>query len=130
MKWLHSILLALGAIFLCWLVSRLGLRELTQQLRMLGWAFAPLVLLEGVAYLCHAVGWRFCLMEPHRQLPLMRVFRIRMAGFALNYLTPTASLGGELAKVALLAPGRIRPKPSARCSSASCALVPPNWSSS
>jgi len=36
-------------------------------------------------------------------LPWFFLFRIRMAGYAINYLTPTATLGGEVTKATLLA---------------------------
>lgn len=62
-----------------------------------------MILIEGVADLAHTMGWRYCLSGPHRSLPLVVLFCIRMAGFAINYLTPTASLGGEVTKAALLA---------------------------
>ena len=103
MKWLHTFMLVLGAVFLGYLVSRIGIRELWHQLTLLGWGLVPLILLEGVADLFHAIGWRCCLLGPHRSLSLLRIFRIRMAGFAVNYLTPTASFGGEVTKAALLA---------------------------
>jgi Lysylphosphatidylglycerol synthase TM region len=50
----------------------------------------------------HTVGWRYCLAEPYRSLSWWRLFQIRMAGYAINYLTPTAALGGEATKVNLL----------------------------
>jgi len=106
MKRLHTILLVLGALFLGWMIFRIGPAQLWQQFVLLGWGLVPLILLEGVADLFHAVGWRCCMLGPHRSLSLMRIFRIRMAGFALNYLTPTASFGGEVAKAALLAADR------------------------
>jgi hypothetical protein len=51
----------------------------------------------------HVVGWRRCLSGAHRSLPMSLLFRIRMAGYAINYLTPTAAMGGEVTKAALLA---------------------------
>jgi hypothetical protein len=70
---------------------------------LLGWGLFPLILLEGVAELFHTVGWRYCLTEPHRSLPFVRIFCVRMAGAAMNYVTPTAAMGGEITKGTLLA---------------------------
>ena len=86
-------------IFLIW---KIGIFELWHELTLLGWGLVPLILIEGIADIFHAIGWRFCLSGPHRALPFVRIFRIRMAGFAINHLTPTASLGGEVTKGALL----------------------------
>ena len=103
MKKLHAILLVLGLVFLTYLVSTIGVGELWRELTSLGWGLISLILIEGVADLVHTMGWRRCLSGPHRSLPLVVLFCIRMAGFAINYLTPTASLGGEVTKAALLA---------------------------
>jgi len=103
MKKLHAILFVSGLLFLGFLLWRTGIRELGRQLALLGWGLVPIILAEGVAEFFHAVSWRHCLSGPHRSLPLSRLFRIHMAGYAINYLTPTASLGGDVAKGALLA---------------------------
>lgn len=102
MKKFHTILLVLGVAFLAYLVWKVGVRELWQELGLLGWGLIPIVLGEGVAEMIHTVGWRYCLSGPLRSLPWFTLFRIRMAGYAINYLTPTAALGGEVTKAALL----------------------------
>jgi uncharacterized protein (TIRG00374 family) len=105
-KKLHAILLALGFGFLSYLVWTIGGGALWRELSSLGWGLVPLLLGEGVAEMIHTVGWRHCLNEPLRSLPWSRLFRIRMAGYAINYLTPTAAVGGEVTKAALLAQER------------------------
>jgi hypothetical protein len=110
MKKLHTILLALGIIFLVVLVWRAGLSQLWRQLALLGWGLIPIIIAEGVAELFHAVGWRYCLSEPYRRTSLVRLIRIHFAGYAVGYLTPTASVTGEVAKAALLAEPRHRPE--------------------
>jgi uncharacterized membrane protein YbhN (UPF0104 family) len=110
MKKLHTALLVLGAGFLLFLVWRIGLEELWRELVSLGWGLVPLVLAEGVAEMIHTVGWRQCLSEPHRSLPWAFLFRTRMAGYAISYVTPTATLGGEVTKAALLASHRRGPE--------------------
>jgi hypothetical protein len=103
MKRLNHILLAGGIVFLAYLLWKVGLRELWRELTLLGWGLIPLVLGEGVAEMIHTIGWRHCLSGPIRHLPWATLFRIRMAGYAINYLTPTAALGGEVTKGTLLA---------------------------
>jgi uncharacterized protein (TIRG00374 family) len=103
MKKLHTLLLGLGAAFLVYLVWKTGIGELGRQVRMLGWGLVPLILCEGVAEFIHVAGWRYCLSGPHRSLSMVQLFRIRLAGYAINYLTPTAAMGGEVTKAALLA---------------------------
>jgi uncharacterized protein (TIRG00374 family) len=103
MKKLHTLLLVMGAAFLVYLVRKTGIAELCRQVGMLGWGLVPLILCEGVAEFIHVAGWRYCLSGPHRSLSRVQLFRIRLAGYAINYLTPTAAMGGEVTKAALLA---------------------------
>jgi uncharacterized protein (TIRG00374 family) len=110
MKKLHTFLFALGLAFLIFIIWRTGLAQLWRQLTLLGWGLIPIVIAEGIAELFHAVSWRYCLSEPHRRISLLRLARIHFAGFAISYLTPTASVGGEVAKAVLLAEDRHHPE--------------------
>ncbi len=103
MKKLQLILLTLGLVFLGWLVMKIGPRELWRELALLGWGLIPFMFGEGFAEMIHTLGWRQCLSGPLRSLSWWELFRIRMAGYAINYLTPTAALGGEVTKGTLLA---------------------------
>ena len=103
MKRLNLFLLLAGAVFLAGLIGKIGMGELWRELGLLGWGLFPFILGEGVAEMIHTVGWRYCLAEPYRSLSWWRLFEIRMAGYAINYLTPTAALGGEATKANLLA---------------------------
>ncbi len=106
MKTFHNICILCGSILLLFLVWKTGLADLWDKLAFLGWGLAPLILIEGVADIFHTMGWRFCLSDAHRAMPFERLFRIRMAGYSVNYLTPTATLGGEVTKGALLSEDR------------------------
>ena len=110
MKKLHCAMAGLGTAFLVYLVWKVGPRELGQQLKALGWGVMPLILSEGVANLAHTTGWRHCLSAEQRRQGFISLFRMAMAGFAINYLTPSASVGGEVTKAALLASDRRGPQ--------------------
>jgi uncharacterized protein (TIRG00374 family) len=103
MKRLHVLLLACGALFLVYLFWTVGMRELWRELALLGWGLIPIMLGEGLSEMIHTVAWRHCLSGPLKSLSWFSLFRIRMAGYAINYLTPTAALGGEVTKGILLA---------------------------
>jgi hypothetical protein len=102
MKSFHTWSILIGVALLVTLVGSIGPEALWRDMALLGWGLVPLVLIEGVADIFHTFGWRHCLSGPHRQLPFWRIFGIRMAGTSINYLTPTASLGGEVTKGTLL----------------------------
>ncbi len=102
-KRFHLFAILCGCLLIALLVYRIGPGRLWSELALLGWALAPLILIEGIADLCHTQAWRHCLSEADRALPFFRIFCIRMAGYSINYLTPTAGMGGEVAKGILLA---------------------------
>ncbi|MBW2305635.1 MAG: flippase-like domain-containing protein [Deltaproteobacteria bacterium] len=103
MKKFHTYSVLFGIILLALLIWKIGPKALWRELALLGWGLVPLILIEGVADIFHTLGWRYCLTGPHRSLPFFQLFRIRMAGSSINYITPTATLGGEVTKGALLA---------------------------
>ncbi|MEW6297822.1 MAG: lysylphosphatidylglycerol synthase domain-containing protein [Thermodesulfobacteriota bacterium] len=97
-----AILGGLGILGL--LLWNVGVTDVVYYLRQIGWS-APLLLLPylGVA-LCDAKGWS-CAIPPAARpapLPLWRLTLVRLAGEAINNLTPTANLGGEPVKAYLL----------------------------
>ncbi|HEV2330700.1 MAG TPA: lysylphosphatidylglycerol synthase domain-containing protein [Verrucomicrobiae bacterium] len=102
MKKLHISLLALGLVFLGYLVLRIGPARLWNEFVSLGWGLALFVGFEFLAEGLHTKGWSYCLSGPYRRISWFQLFRIRMAGNAINYLTPTAAVGGEVTKAALL----------------------------
>jgi uncharacterized protein (TIRG00374 family) len=102
MKRFHLFSILLGALLLVFLVWAIGARDLWRNLSLLGWGFIPFILILSVADLFHTLGWRHCLPAPHRSLPFSKLYSIWMAGYAVNYLTPTAELGGEVTKGTLL----------------------------
>lgn len=102
MRLFNTVLLVFGTALLIGLVWAIGPRELWHELSALGWGLIPFMLGEGTAEMIHTLGWRHCLSGSARSLRWFPLFRIRMAGYAINYLTPTAALGGEVTKTTLL----------------------------
>ncbi len=102
MKKFHALCLLIGILLLALLILQIGPKQLWKEFSLLGWGLIPLILIEGAADLLRTQGWRYCLSDPHRSLPFWQIFRIRLAGFSINYLTPTAGLGGEVTKGTLL----------------------------
>jgi putative membrane protein len=94
-----------GAGLLGLLLYYTGLEELLARLGQLGWS-APLVLVPfAVINVCTTIAWRW--VFPARaaaRVPLAHLYLVRMAGEAVNSITPTATVGGEPVKVQLLRP--------------------------
>jgi uncharacterized protein (TIRG00374 family) len=97
------LLVGLGFLLLGFLVYEVGTQELLQRFVALGWwapaslaPFCAIALIDGWA-------WRFALpLEARRRPTIFTLTLIRLAGEAVNNLTPTAYLGGEPVKAMLL----------------------------
>jgi len=106
MKVFHLLIVASGIVLLGFLIYNIGPQALWHEFSLLGWGLVPLILLEGASNLFNTQGFRHCLSGTHRSLPFGKVFCVQMAGGSINYLTPTAGLGGEVTKGLLLASDR------------------------
>ncbi|MFQ5699276.1 MAG: hypothetical protein ACE5IL_13455, partial [Myxococcota bacterium] len=106
MKWVHAGLFALGASLFVVLIERIGPTTLLADAQKLGWGVGILVLLEGVAELCRAFAWRLC-FPPGERPALARLWGAHQAGAAINFITPTATLGGEVVRGGLVVGGAL-----------------------
>ena len=102
MKRIETILFVLGCALFVGLVWSVGAGQLWRQLTSLGWGIVPFIIVEGVAEAIHTLAWRYCLPKKLKSVPLFFLFRVRLAGYAINYFTPTGAMGGELTKASLL----------------------------
>jgi len=96
-------LVAAGAMLLVLLVRSIGLAAITADLRRFGIGLVGVVAFELLLDGCNTLGWRQTLAAPP-PIEFWRLFWVRQAGTAVNQLTPTASLGGEVVKAMLLRP--------------------------
>ena len=95
-------LLVVGLGLFVALLHHLGTRVVLDNLRVAGWGIGAICLQELVAYVANTLGWRLVFPSPRPSMPFGRLLAVRMAGDSINYLTPTATLGGEFVRVRLL----------------------------
>jgi uncharacterized protein (TIRG00374 family) len=100
-KWLHRGALVAGLALFAFVVARVGVAQLWQEAARLGWGIVLIIVLEGAADLTHTCAWRLCFWPPYRISPL-RLWGPNLAGNAINFVTPTATLGGDVVRGALL----------------------------
>jgi hypothetical protein len=101
MKWLHTTLLVLGAALFVLLVAKIGPEKLWSDARSLGWALVPIVALSGVEHFLHMLAWRRCFhREPRPEMG--RLYAAHLASNAISFVTPTATVGGEVARATLM----------------------------
>ena len=104
LSWLHATLLAGGAACFGWLLLDAGPAALWRDARALGLGGAGIVAVAGVEHALHTLAWARC-FPSGRRLSWSNLYPPYLAGFAVNLVTPTASLGGELVRGSLTARG-------------------------
>jgi len=91
-----------GLVLLAFLIRELGAATVVANLQLVGWGMVPIILQELAAYLANTLGWLAAFPEPRPTISLLQLMQARMAGDAVNYVTPTATLGGEFVRTRLL----------------------------
>jgi glycosyltransferase 2 family protein len=99
----RAVLPLLGLLGLAILVWRADTHAVRVAVLEVGWGIVLVVGQEVVAHLLNTLGWRFAFAREHvAALPFGELLRLRLAGDAINYLTPSATIAGEYARVAML----------------------------
>ncbi|MGH7858527.1 MAG: lysylphosphatidylglycerol synthase domain-containing protein [Candidatus Binatia bacterium] len=101
MRRIQLILLLLGIGLFVLVVHRVGLGDIARGLGAVGWSFLGIFAVELVIDALHSEGWLWCLPARSR-ISRLRLLAARTAGFAVNALTPTATVGGEVVKGMLI----------------------------
>lgn len=102
-RWRWAGLLAGLGLFLG-VLRQADLSAVWRQILGLQWRFAVVLLVYAVIFSLDTVGWRYALpASAAARIRWDRLLRARMAGEAVNYVTPTAWIGGEPVKALLLA---------------------------
>ena len=91
-----------GVALLGGMVWQVGLAGLRASFQALGPWVLPFLLLDSISMLLHTAGWAACFQRHQLHLRFWQLCLVRMAGNAINRVTPTADLGGEVVKVVLL----------------------------
>jgi putative membrane protein len=84
------------------MVHQVGLNNILDQLSRLGFNALIVLVPYLFVYLFDALGWRMTLGQKAKSIGFPQLFLSRMAGEAVNYITPSAYLGGEPVKAYLL----------------------------
>ena len=94
--------LASGILLFCVLLAQLGIGSVLANLRMVGWGIVLIIAAEIVPVAFNTLGWRAAFSRRCRVPSFWQLLLARVAGDAANYLTPTATLGGEFVRVRIL----------------------------
>lgn len=101
-------LLVIGLLLFGWLLHRFGWQTAVEAIYLAGWGVLAIVFQEIAAHLCNTLGWWWAFPKSESRPPFSSLLAARVAGDATNYVTPTATLGGEFVRLSMLrgtAPG-------------------------
>lgn len=98
-RW-RGVAVVVGLGLLGWAVHAVGWAPLWRELRHLRWWIVPILAWYGVIFGLDTIGWAFAFSA--HPAPWRALFFSRMAGEAVNYVTPSAWVGGEPIKAYLL----------------------------
>ena len=102
LRLVERVLLASGIILFCFLVAHLGADNILANLRLIGWAILLIIAAEILAFLANTLGWRAAFSRQGGVPSFRQLLLARIAGDGVNYLTPTATMGGEFVRVRML----------------------------
>jgi uncharacterized protein (TIRG00374 family) len=102
MKKIKVFLFVLGLLLLALFIRKLGLENIWSNLRTLGWKFGLILGLSASWHCLNTITWGLALVETQHKSRFRRLFCARLAGEAVNCITPIINLGGEPLKAYLL----------------------------
>jgi putative membrane protein len=102
LRFVELAVLVAGLVLFAALVRQLGAGVVLANLRLVGWGIALIVGQEIFAYLANTLGWRAAFPRRHPRVAFRHLLTARIAGDAVNYVTPTATVGGEFVRLHLL----------------------------
>ena len=91
---------AIGIALLVYAVERVGLHEIVDGVKRVGWGFVVILAIAGARFVLRAQCWRWC-MPPSVQLDFRHAFSAFLAGDAVGNVTPLGLLASEPTKVLL-----------------------------
>lgn len=103
MKRFERVILGVGVaalLVILWKVDASAVLALVAQVR---WGLVFVIAQEIVAHVFNAYGWRFAFPpKAAASFHILELIKLRVAGDAVNYLTPSATIAGEVARTAML----------------------------
>jgi glycosyltransferase 2 family protein len=92
---IETIIILLALLFYVWFLRRFGLSEVLTYLQLVGWGLVFTIALEAVARVANTLGWRVTVPNYPKGLRFSQLFVARIAGESIDYVTPSAQLGGQ-----------------------------------
>lgn len=104
----QNIFLFLGLAMLGVMVSQLDFDEVWKGVSHAGYWFGAVLVLWALLYILNAAAWFIIIRsddnEQTRKLSFLRIYKLTVSGFALNFATPGGLMGGEPYRIMAISP--------------------------
>ncbi|NVN93949.1 MAG: flippase-like domain-containing protein [Bacteroidetes bacterium] len=95
----RTLFFLIGFGMLAYLVYKLGFQTIINNIFKTGWWFLGVIGIWLIIYILNALAWFNIIGEEKKEIGFGKVLKFTISGFAINYITPFVSLGGEPYKV-------------------------------
>jgi uncharacterized protein (TIRG00374 family) len=95
MRRLETVIILLALGFYIWFLKRFGLSQVLHYVRLAGVGLVLAIVLESAARFMNTLGWRVTIVNYPKKLSFGELFIARISGEAIDYITPSAQLGGQ-----------------------------------
>lgn len=101
-KKLKILFFALGIALLIFLIYKVGIGNIYENLLSMGYKFPIIFLPFALIFLLDTLGWQYSFNHWFDGIKLRNLYPVRWAGESINILTPSAYVGGEPVKAYIL----------------------------
>lgn len=98
----QNLFFLLGALALGFMIYKTGIDNILDDIRRTGWWFILIIGLWVPVYLLNTYSFYIILQdgsEETKNIGFLRLFKLVISGFAINYITPFGLMGGEPYKI-------------------------------
>jgi len=95
MRRVETFFIVIAIAFYAWFLTHYGPGQVLGYVRMAGWGLALTISLEAIARIANTLGWRVTIEDYPPKLKFLELFAARIGGEAIDYVTPSAQLGGQ-----------------------------------
>lgn len=102
-----NLFFVLGFVILGFMIYQTGLGVIWQNIKLTGWWFVAIIGIWAVVYFINAISFHIIVRDGSaeaKSVSLLRIYKLTVAGYAINLITPFGLLGGEPYKVLQLQP--------------------------
>ena len=99
---LRALFILLGITIAFFLAKRLGFETIVMNFKRLGWRVLPILSLGAIWYFCYTLAWDQFLKRLKGSIGLWELYCAKIAGEAVNTVTPASFLGGDPVRIYIL----------------------------